>query len=358
MGWGARAPDGLAGGLGEGVIDPSAPPVRDPSQWREPWDPWTLTRIRHLHLEARRVTDALLLGSHRSRRLGEAVEFAGHQDYGPDQDPRRIDWRVWGRSDRLVVKQFEAETQHPVVIVLDLSGDASTGQGGGGVLPELGASKAGAAVTLAATVAYWLHLQGEPVGLSVIAGAGVASGWLPPRGGRAQLQQIFLTLARARPEGRASLGPALITVASRVRRRSKVIVISDAMEEPESWLPALTALGRRGGAVGGTDLRFVHVWDPQELTLAMPDAVKVYSPEGGDDVVIDPAAERAAFVEVADAFLAEVRAGVTRAGGQYVAAPTSEALDRVVRRLVSGRTVGRTASGAELPAADAVKVGV
>ena len=76
-----------------------------------------LARVRHLHLRARHLTDALLMGEHRSRRVGQAVEFADYQEYLPGMDLRGLDWRVWGRSDRYVVKRFETETELPCSVM-------------------------------------------------------------------------------------------------------------------------------------------------------------------------------------------------------------------------------------------------
>jgi uncharacterized protein (DUF58 family) len=129
------------------------------------WDPNVLARVRHLHLRARYLTAALLVGEHRSRRVGQAVEFADYQPYLPGMDLRGLDWRVWARTDRLVVKRFETETELPASVVLDLSGDLGTGDGArAGALPDLDTTKAGYAITLAATLLYFLHLHGEPWG--------------------------------------------------------------------------------------------------------------------------------------------------------------------------------------------------
>ena len=185
-----------------------------------PWDPIVLSRVRHLHLRARILTDSLLMGDHRSRRVGQAVEFADYQEYAPGMDLRFVDWKVWGRSDRHVVKRFENETQLPCTLVLDLSGDMGTGATGCGGYPDLDATKAGYAITLVATLAYWFHRHGEPVGLEIVAGADSGHCSLPPRGGRNHLQQLFLMLASARPGGIAGLRSALGRVGSRTRRRS------------------------------------------------------------------------------------------------------------------------------------------
>lgn len=294
------------------------------------WDAETLARVRHLHLRARTLTDALLIGEHRSRRVGQAVEFADYQEYIPGMDLRGLDWRVWGRSDRLVVKRFETETELPCTVVLDLSGDLATGtEGQRAVRPDLEGSKAGYALVLAATLLYFLHRHGEPVGLEIVAGDGVPHTSLPPRGGRNHLQLLFLLLASVRPGGVAGLREALVRVGSRLRRRSWVALVSDGMEEPASWLPALSAFARRGA-----DLRFFHVHDPREWRLGFAQPALFYSPETGEELAVDPAGAQEAFEEVVDEYVMEVRAGVVRFGGRYLSVPTDRPLAEIVQAAI------------------------
>jgi uncharacterized protein (DUF58 family) len=296
------------------------------------WDPAVLARVRHLHLRARTLTDALMMGEHRSRRVGQAVEFADYQEYVPGMDLRGLDWRVWGRTDRYVVKRFETETELPCSVVLDLSADLGTGQGASGTaLPDLDGSKAGYAITLAATLLYFLHRHGEPVGLELVAGTGMQHRSLPPRGGRNHLQMCFMSLAGCRPMGRAELLPALSHVGRRVRRRSFVAVLTDGMEEPSGWLPALGAFARRGA-----DLRVFHLYDPGEWTLAFERPALFYSPEGGGELPVDPQGAREAFAEVAAEFEREVRGGVVRWGGRYIPVSTKRSMDVVLRQAISG----------------------
>ncbi len=296
-----------------------------------PWDPAVLSRVRHLHLRARTLTDDLMMGEHRSRRVGSAVEFADYQEYLPGMDLRHLDWRVLARSDRVVIKRFETETQLPCTVVVDLSGDVGTGERAAGGYPPLEGSKAGYAITLAATLLYFLHRHGEPVGLEVVGGTDVAHRSLPPRGGRNHLQLLFMVLASARPGGRADLVEALGRVGARVRRRSWITVISDGMEDPQAWLPALGAFARRGA-----DLRFLHLFDRQEWHLDFSAPALFFSPEGGDDLAVDPAGAREVFEEVVDEYVSEVRAGVVRWGGRYLLAPTDRPMEQVLRRAVLG----------------------
>ena len=252
-----------------------------------PWDPTVLSRVRHLHLRARVLTDALLVGEHRSRRVGSAIEFADYQEYRPGMDLRHMDWRVMGRTDKQVIKRFETETELACTVVVDLSGDLATGRTGVGGYPDLDASKAGYAITLAATLLFYLHRHGEPVGLEIVAGEGMTYSSLPPRSGKNHLQMLFMQLASAVPKGRADLSPALARIGERVRRRSLCIVITDGMEEPSSWLPSLKALAQRK-----TDLRLVHLYDRGEWTLDFANPGLFFSPEGGDALPIDPGGAR------------------------------------------------------------------
>jgi len=297
------------------------------------YDAEVLARVRHLHLRARTLTDALLMGEHRSRRVGQAVEFADYQEYLPGMDLRGLDWRVWGRTDRFVIKRFETETELPCTVVLDLSGDLGTGDGAvrsaAVPRPELEGTKAGYALVLTATLLYFLHRHGEPVGLEIVAGEGIPHASLPPRGGRNHLQLLFLLLASVRPGGRAGLREALGRVGSRLRRRSWVAVVSDGMEEPSEWLPALAAFARRGA-----DLRFFHVHDPREWSLDFDQPALFFSPEGGDELAVDPVGAQQAFDQVVEEYVDEVRTGVVRFGGRYLGVPTHRPLDAVIRAAV------------------------
>ena len=116
-----------------------------------------------------------------------------------------------------------------------------------------------------------------------------------------------------------------------MRRRSWVAVITDGMEEPETWLGSLSAFARRGA-----DVRFLHLFDPDELGMEEERPVVFFSPEDGTELAVDPVGAREAFSEVVDEFVAEVRAGVVRFGGQYLRASTAEPLEALLRRVILG----------------------
>jgi uncharacterized protein (DUF58 family) len=297
------------------------------------WEPEVLARIRHLALVARHAVDGVQHGHHASRAVGASVEFQDYKAYAPGDPLSKLDWRVAARSDRLVVRRHRAESQLPCWIALDASGDMGTGVSSlGHDLPRLplDGSKLGYALCLAATIAWYLTLQGEPVGVAIMGGQGAPWTLLPPRTGRRHLGRVLGSLASLEPAGRADLAAGLGGLAQRLRKASLVILISDLMEEPERWGPSLRALGQRRG-----ELRVLHLWDPGELDLRYPRVARFYSAES-----------RAEFRAVADDWRAEVERLVLTWQGHYLPAPTDQPLAEPLLRLLRAGGRGRRGGAA------------
>ncbi len=324
--------------------------IRRPAGTQVLWDPETLARIRSLQLIARQSVEGVLSGEHRSRRVGASVEFADYKEYQAGDELRHLDWKVLAKSDRLVTRRYQLETELSAMIVFDASGDLSTG--GGGVVqrgamgwlervfkrpvqapprPALGSTKFGYAVTLAASIAWGLIRRQEPVGLVVIGGETSGARLLMPRQGRAQLARIIGILADLRPAGEADLAQTLAAVGPRLRQRSLLCVVSDFMEEPESWGPALLAFSQRR-----TDLAAFHVLDRQEMHLDFERPAHFFSPEGGEDLALDPVGARAEYAQVRDAWLKEVEAQVRAHKGRYYPCLSDQSLFGPLRALLLG----------------------
>ncbi|HEY1100174.1 MAG TPA: DUF58 domain-containing protein, partial [Myxococcota bacterium] len=234
--------------MSDGVVDETGPAAAASSTASSSspvsalLSPTTLHGITPLHLRARLVADALFAGGHRSRRFGSSTEFAEHKLYAPGDDLRRLDWRVMGRLDRSYVRRTEDETRTDVVVVVDTSNSMAYA---GGARGALGHSKLEVAKTLAAAVAYVaLHRQDAP-GLSVFAGDELA--YLPPRARGDALEALTGALVAAKADGTTSLADTLHKVASRLRRRAVVVVVSDLIDAGPEALDALGVLRRRGG---------------------------------------------------------------------------------------------------------------
>ncbi len=293
------------------------------------WDARVLERVRALHLVARQAVAGARHGAHRSVRIGHDVEFSDYKPYLPGDSLRDVDWRVLARTDRPVVRRYRAETELAVTIVLDASADLGSTPG-----------KFETAVRLAATLAYFLHLSGEPVGLVIGAGEGMPVRELPPRQGARHLALLLTTLAAVRPAGRAGLDALFRTVGGRLGTRTLVAVLSDFMEEPAEWTAALAALVRNR-----VDLRAFHLVDPDELRLGYDAPLRLRSPESGEELPVDPVATREAFGAVVDGWFAEVSDAVRARRGVYTRVSAGADLAEVLQRFAdpAGATVARGA---------------
>src|ERR1051326_1202274 len=213
-------------------------------------DPALLARIGDLALLARTVVDGFMHGLHRARRVGLSLDFAEHRPYQPGDDIRRIDWRVYGRTERFYVKEYEADTNASVTFVLDASASMDFGSGA--------VTKFEYGRFLLASLAWLSQRQGDRVGL--VSEAGDRLEVTPPS--TRHLQLILHTLGRSRPAGAGRLSPMLTRAARLSTRAGIAVVVSDCYEEPELVQRAVGALRGRGH-----DVVLFHLLDPAERDL-------------------------------------------------------------------------------------------
>ncbi len=255
------------------------------------WDPELFARVRSLHLAARRLVSGLHTGSYLAVQRGFEAEFLGYRPYVPPHPLKDVDWRAFARNDRLVIRERRAERDLPCTLVFDASADIGSTR-----------EKWERAVEVTAAIACAVLGGGDPVGLRIIAGRTGGERGVPGGHGRGQLARILGSLAAVRPEGRADLAVAFQEIGDRARGRSLVGVISDFMEEPARWGPALGALTRRRA-----DLRAIRIFDRGELELAGEEPTRLVSPESGRQFPVDPGAVRGPFREVVAEWITEVR---------------------------------------------------
>ena len=234
-------------------------------------DPRVLAKIDNLELLARTVVEGFINGLHRSPNLGASMDFAEHRVYMPGDDLRRIDWRLFGRSDRYFVKEFEADTNTNLLLLLDVS--ASMGYGSGDIT-KLQYSK-----YLAACLGYFSSRQRDRIGLVTFA-AGIAD-YVPPAA--KHLPIVLQTIARANASGQSNIGAALRQVAEHARRRQIIVIISDLYDEPERVVRAVARLRNRGN-----DLIVLQVLDPAELDLPFDEAANFEDMETGEAIPVVP----------------------------------------------------------------------
>src|SRR5271156_1145399 len=186
----------------------------DKSQ-RDFLDPRVLARLMALPLHARQAMLGSVSGKHRSPVRGSSIEFAQYRKYVPGDDTRRLDWRTWGRSDRFYIKQFEADTNLRLCLLMDTSGSMGFG-------PD-GATRFDYARKVAGALGYFAAEQGDAVGLWALATKPVE---IPARRGPAHLGQVLDRLGELRPGGVTTLLAALHEAAEKIRQRALVIIFS------------------------------------------------------------------------------------------------------------------------------------
>jgi uncharacterized protein (DUF58 family) len=288
-------------------------------------DPVVLGRIGDLSLLARTVVDGFLHGLHRSMRIGSSFDFAEHRSYQPGDDLRRIDWRLFGRTDKYFLKTYEADTNADVLVVVDCSASMDYG--------SAGLTKFAYARMLAASIAWLSQRQGDRIGLVTI-GADVVD--VVPSSTR-HLQLVLHTLARATPSGRGHLSKGLERVARFRGRAGVVVVISDCYEEPAVLEKSLGALRARGH-----DVVLFHLLDAAERDLPWDAPVTFEDSESGERLPFLPIELRQTYQSLLAEHQQALRDGLARNRVDYVNVVTDEPLDAALhayldRRLLAAR---------------------
>jgi len=239
-----------------------------------------LMRIKDLHLRAAAVVDGFHNGLHRSPLHGFSVEFSEYRPYSAGDDPRTIDWKLFARSDRYYLKKFEDETNRRCYVVVDQSKSMEFG--------SITYAKLEYARTLAATLAYFLTLQRDAVGLLTFDHE--IADLLPARFRTGQLKRILSLLNRP-PRGTATdVRAPLNHLAEIVRHRSLIIIVSDYLVDPESLRAPLAFLRARRH-----DVMLIRVIDPSEAELALDQPTMLRDIETGREIFIDPATAKATY---------------------------------------------------------------
>ncbi len=233
-------------------------------------DPVVLSRIGNLELIAKTVVDGLINGTHRSPFFGASVDFAEHRGYVAGDDIRRVDWRVYARTDKYYIKEFEADSNANFSVLLDVSKSMAFGSP---------ISKLDYAKTLAACLAYLANAQRDRVGLITFDAAVVDH--IPPSA--KHLDVVLHTLDRSRATRPGHLVAPLRKVAEHFGRRGIIVVISDFYAEPDEIFEAVGPIVHRGN-----DVVLFHVMDPQEIDFSFSEASSFEDMESGDQMPIVP----------------------------------------------------------------------
>jgi len=284
--------------------------------------PEAIARIARLELRARAVVEGVLAGLHKSPYKGQSVEFLQHREYVRGDDLRRVDWKVWGRQDRLYVKEFEEETNLRLALLVDASASMDYRSGP--------LSKYDCAATLAASLAWLALSHGDAAGCAVFDDKVRAS--VPARTKKSQLTSVVEVLETPRGGRGTAFLPVLRSLAETLPRRGLVVVVSDLLGDRDGVFKGLQMLRKQGH-----DLVLLHVLDDDELDFPFDGPTRFDGLEIPDHIACNPRALRAGYLAALEEFLADVRRRAAAARCDYSLVRTREPLDAALVKFLSRR---------------------
>ncbi len=283
-------------------------------------DPKVLSRIRNLELLARTVVDGFINGLHRAPYFGASIDFAEHRGYVAGDDIRRVDWKLYARTDRYFVKQYEADTNANFSVLLDVS--RSMG------FASQGISKLEYASYLGACLAYLSQRQRDRVGI-VTFDSDVVN-YVPVSA--KHFNVLLHTLDRAKAERPGHMIEPLKKIAEHFRRRSILALISDFYEDPDDLLEALKPY-----RILGNDLVVFHVLDPAEIIFPYTDASRFEDLETGEELPIVPDSFGDQYRKLMGEHIEALRTKFSEARIDYVLLDTSKPLDDALFHYLGNR---------------------
>jgi uncharacterized protein (DUF58 family) len=261
-----------------------------------------LARAEALGLAVTQIVEGLRVGDHSSPFRGFSAEFVQHREYVPGDDTRHIDWKSYARSDRYSIKQYEQETNLIAHIVLDVSNSMRYGSGS--------QSKHEYAKLLAASLAYVIVKQGDSVALRFYADDWKAE--IPSGSHSAQVRLICEALESTPPGNTTRTGQLLVQLASVIKRRGLIFVLSDGFDQPKGILEGLQQL-----RYPGHEVVFFQILHADELDFPFTGSLRFSNLEGHDRVLVRPQQIRSRYLEAMSAFRNQLQGSCERMGVSY-----------------------------------------
>ena len=284
--------------------------------------PHAAALVKELEFFARTRVEGFLKSNNRSKRKGQSTEFMQHRQYMPGDDLRRLDWRVFARSDRLVTREYEEYTNLDVVIGLDASGSMGYG--------TLELNKIEFCRRCAAMLCYLLLGQRDAFGLTILRDR--VARYLRPQSSRKHLVEVLRQLVEAQPTGLTDFAGGVEQLLNQVRRRSVFVFFSDCYQDPDLLTKALGML-----AVRGHDVVLYQVYDPAEAELPFAGFTLFRDLEGEGLDAVDPLEIRRAYRDVFAEHTLRIKEGTSRFGTEFHSIPVSTDWDEVLAGLLRER---------------------
>jgi uncharacterized protein (DUF58 family) len=282
-------------------------------------DPVALAKVRGLELQARLIVEGYLSGLHKSPYHGFSVEFAEHREYVAGDDLKHLDWKVYGRTGRFYLKQYEEETNLACWLLVDASESMRYSSFAPGPESHPRLSKYDYASMATAALVYLILHQQDSAGLVTFDSA--VRHFLRPSSQPSHLKQIVNLLNRGPGRGRTSLAPVLHDLAERVPRRGILMLFSDLFDEPADILAGLQHLRHKRHEVV-----VFHVMDRAELEFPFREATLFRGLEQSPDLLTDPRSLREGYLEQLELFVNELQRGCRSMNIDYVRLPTDKPL--------------------------------
>jgi len=289
-------------------------------------DPHAIARLAAVPLFSRRPMVGNVSGMHASPHRGASVEFAEYRRYVPGDDLRRLDWRAFGRTDRYYVKEFEADTNLRLCLVVDTSGSMGFG--------STGVTKLEYARRIAGSLASLAIQQGDAVGLTCIAQEIVRN--IPPRRTPSHLRGIFDVLQNAQTQGKTQLIQRLHEFAETTAQRALVVVISDLFVDSDTLREAFDHLRFRRH-----DVAVFQLLDPQELNFDFRRPTRFVDMEGETTLLADPSEITERYKAALSKHLHSISSIMLESAVDYTQVRIDEDYEQVLFRFLTGRTMGR-----------------
>ena len=286
-------------------------------------DPKVLAGLHNLELRARVVVEGFLAGLHKSPHRGFSVEFNDYRHYQRGDDMRHVDWRLYARSGKLYIKQYEDETNVRCMILLDTSASMAYTSGG--------MSKLDYGLTLASALAYFIARQRDAVGL--ITFDDQIREYLPAKTRQLHLMRILRALSRVQAGQKTDVVKPLTDLASSLKKKSMVILISDMLDDEERIINTLTNLRAMGN-----DIITFHIMDDAELNFPFNEASEFIDMENNESYITSPAAIRKAYLKNINEFLAYCKKQCQTNGIDYCLMNTREPLDQALSAYITKRS--------------------
>lgn len=292
-------------------------------------DPQTLASIEGLDLQARLIVEGYVAGMHPSPYHGFSVEFVQHREYVPGDDVRHVDWKVWSKTDKYYLKQYEEETNLLLYLLLDTSESMAYASG-------RNVSKLKYAQFVAAALAYMVLQQQDSVGLATFDDG--LRRYLKPAGQPSHLKELLHILDVTPARSKTDMGHVFHELADRLNKRGVVVILSDLFDDVSRVMAGLKHLRHRRHEV-----IVFHVLDPAELDFPFRDTTLFKGLEGLPEVLTDPHALRRAYQKEIGDYLEEMKKGCRMINIDYVPLRTDQPLDGALSSYLSARASrGRT----------------